>query len=225
MREVKKLPNSQLVSYILRRYQSHTRYEIDRYLLERGYHPGEIEEAWETVTTGRVSSLVSTVIQTRHAHKAGFLFLAANGAALVAIFSLFLPCYDWNGGLYNGFGFPLSNGNLPPQINRISLLAFGETPGIIWLFLALLFSFALNWHSFYTVQKGRYLDSFRLVVLNIWALGFVARGYVESFATANGEFTFLSIPGHLTYGATLLTLSLLATFFLTFFAIHRGTSR
>lgn len=41
--------NPWLLSYILQNYKSHSRYEIDSYLIAAGYNPTDIEATWQAI--------------------------------------------------------------------------------------------------------------------------------------------------------------------------------
>ncbi len=49
MQEIKNSFNPRLVNYIQQHYGKNSRYEIDRYLLEAGHNPAEIEAVWEAL--------------------------------------------------------------------------------------------------------------------------------------------------------------------------------
>ncbi len=215
--------NPWLVSYILQQRFLYSRYEIDRYLLAAGYGSTELEAAWQAVTASASSPVPPFITPIQHRTQlTKKLFGLASLSSGVALVSLFLPCYDWGGTFYNGFGFALGQA-LSLHPNQGVFASDGGTPAIIWLFLALLFSLSLNLLSFSSVSKNRRLDGFRLVVLHGWALSFIFMGYYDSFWNFDGRLVNFPIQSHhLIYGSNLLTFSLITMIGLTFAAIRAG---
>lgn len=80
--------NPWLLSYVLQRHKSRSRYEIDRYLIEAGYNPTQIEVTWQTVLSGSYQQElvdVEELIRRRYSKRNSITIM-------VVITSLILTC-------------------------------------------------------------------------------------------------------------------------------------